>query len=141
MKAERLNELLNNFVWDESLILQLPQHIRERLLLYIIHGGIDIEHFYRKVDTITNLELQSTAMSLAEQLLQRGHQKGHQEGHQQGRVEGLQSSVIEALEIRFESIPFGLAEAIRRIQEEAHLHLLHKTAIRSATLEEFTKQL
>ena len=66
MKAERLDDLLNHYVWDEPLMLQLSQKIRERLLLYIIHGSVDSEAFYRKLASITNPDLQSTAMSLAQ---------------------------------------------------------------------------
>ena len=129
MKAERLDDLLNHFVWDEPLILLLPQDVRERLLLYIIHGGIDIEAFHCKVEGLTNSELQTTAMSLAQQL------------HHNGRKEGIQNSVIEALEIRFEHVPAGLAEAIRGIHDEARLHSLLKAAIQAATLEAFTAAL
>ena len=133
MKAERLDDLLNHFVWDEPLLLQLPQEVRERLLLYIIDSGIDIEAFHRKVQSITDSELQATAMSLAQQL--------RQEGRQEGREEGRQNSVIEALEIRFGHVPAGLAEVIRGIHDEARLHYLHKAAIEAPNLEAFTATL
>jgi hypothetical protein len=49
--------------------------------------------------------------------------------------------VIEALEIRFEHVPEGLAEAVRGIQDEEHLRRLHRAAIRCASLEDFAAEL
>ena len=129
MKAERLDDLLNHFVWDEPLLLQLPQEVRERLLLYIIDGGIDIEAFHRKVQSLSNPELQTTAMSLAEQL------------HQKGLEKGLRQTLIKILQRRFGQIPEGLVEAIDGIHETARMESLVDAALDAASMEEFARAL
>ena len=129
MKAERLDDLLNHFVWDEPLLLQLPQEVRERLLLYIIDGRIDIEAFHRKVQLIANPELQTTAMSLAEQL------------HQKGLEKGLRQTLIKILQRRFGQIPEGLVEAIDGIHETAGMESLVDAALDAASMEEFARAL
>ena len=126
MKAERLAQLLDDRVWDETLMMQLPRETLELLIRYMLRADIDMNAFDRKVAGITNPELQTTAMSLAQQL------------HQKGIEKGLQNSVIEALEIRFDHVPSGLAEEIRGIHDEARLHQLLRAAIKSATLEAFS---
>ena len=80
-------------------------------------------------------------MSLAEQIQQKGHQLGHQLGHQQGVEYGLQKAIVEVLEIRFQSLPEGLLEAIKAIHEESRLSALLRAATKAATLEDFTAAL
>jgi predicted transposase/invertase (TIGR01784 family) len=145
MKAERVAQLLADPVWDEALLLQVPRTTLELLLRYLLHEAVDKAAFARKVQSITQPELQNTAMSIAEQLrqegLQKGLQKGRQEGIQEGRQEGIQEDILEALTIRFEQVPDGLREAITAIHESAHLRRLHRAAIQSATLEDFARSL
>jgi hypothetical protein len=52
-----------------------------------------------------------------------------------------QRDILEALEIRFERIPEGLAEEILSINEPNKLTLLLRSAIRSASLEDFANSL
>ena len=80
-------------------------------------------------------------MSLAEQILQKGHQAGHQEGHQEGLENGLKKAIIEVLEIRFQTVPEGLREVIEAIHDEAQLSALHRAAIKAVTLEAFSAAL
>ena len=129
MKAERIAKLLDDMVWDEALMMQLSRETLELLIRYMLRADIDKVAFDRKVRSITQRELQTTTMTLADQLREEGLQKG------------LQNAVIEALQIRFEDVPAGLAEAIRGIHDEARLHHLHKAAIQAATLETFTAAL
>ena len=72
---------------------------------------------------------------------QEGHQEGRQEGHQEGRQEGLQEAIIEALEIRFNSLPAGMRESINGITDLEKLRDLHHTAIRCADLVVFAQAL
>jgi predicted transposase YdaD len=72
-------------------------------------------------------------MTVAQQL--------RQEGRQEGRIEMQQSAILEALEIRFERVPEGLAEEIQTINDSAKLTLLLRSAIRCASVENFASEL
>jgi predicted transposase/invertase (TIGR01784 family) len=133
MKAERLEKLLEDIVWDEALFLRVPQEIIELLIRYILDADVDKAAFDRKVGTVTNSAIQSTAMTLAQQY--------RQEGRQEGQILAQQRAVIEALEIRFERIPQGLREEIGHIADPARLPALHRAAIQAASLEEFSRSL
>jgi len=50
-----------------------------------------------------------------------------------------QNAVIEVLAIRFNSVPAGLKEAIRVIQDESQLRELHRLSVQIESLEEFAK--
>ena len=141
MKAERIASLLADPVWDESLMLQLPRATVELLIRYMLLADIDKDAFDRKVNSISKSELQSTAMTLAEQLRHEGLQTGIQTGIQTGLQKGLQEGILEALEIRFDQVPEGLREAVAAIQDHDHLRRLHKVSIQAATLEDFTRSM
>jgi hypothetical protein len=69
-----------------------------------------------------------------------GLQEGLQQGLQQGLQElqhGLQQMLLDALDERFGELPAPVSDAIHKIQDQAQLRLLHRQAIRSASLEEF----
>jgi predicted transposase YdaD len=168
LKAEKLQALLDDMVWDESLLIQLPSASFEMLMRYILDRDLDKPAFRRKLETLRNPKLSKNAMSLAEQFRQEGreetrslaeqfrqegrqegHQegilKGRQQGHQEGRQEGLifskQQDILEALEIRFNRVPEGLREEIELIADASKLQSLLRAAIRSETLEAFAEAL
>ncbi|MCA1962693.1 MAG: Rpn family recombination-promoting nuclease/putative transposase, partial [Prosthecobacter sp.] len=119
MKAERLQRLLDDRVWDEALLVQVPRVVFQQVLRYILGAAdIDREAFEHKLQQIAEPQTRAEAMTLAQQY------------HHQGRQEGRQEDVLEALETRFEQVPEGLVEAVRSIQDEAHLRHLLRTAIR-----------
>ncbi len=138
LKAERVQKLLDAQVWDESLLVQIPREIFERVLLYIFsHGDVDKTAFNHNVKSIASAEIQSTAMTLAQQF----RQEGRQEGLSQGRLLALQEDVIEVLAVRFDRVPEGLREAICEIADEPHLRRLLKAALRAASVEDFAGSL
>ena len=137
LKAEKLQALLDDPVWDESLLIQLPSASFEMLMRYILDRDLDKPAFSRKLKTLSNPKLSKSAMSLAEQF----RQEGRQEGHQEGLIFSKQQDILEALEIRFERIPEGLREEIELITDIVKLQALLRAAIRSATLEEFAEAL
>jgi predicted transposase YdaD len=168
LKAEKLQALLDDMVWDEALLIQLPSASFEMLMRYILDRDLDKPAFRRKLETLRNPKLSKNAMSLAEQFRQEGreetrslaeqfrqegrqegHQegilKGRQQGHQEGRQEGLifskQQDILEALEIRFNRVPEGLREEIELIADASKLQSLLRAAIRSDTLEAFAEAL
>jgi predicted transposase YdaD len=133
MKAERLEKLLEDIVWDEPLFLRVPREIIEMLFRYILDADVDKAAFDRKVKTVTHPEIQNTAMTLAQQY--------RQEGRQEGQILARQRAVIEALEIRFGQVPEGLREEISRIADPPRLSALLRAAIKAASPEEFSRSL
>jgi predicted transposase/invertase (TIGR01784 family) len=131
LKAEKLQALLDDPVWDESLLIQLPSASFEMLMRYILDRDLDKPAFRRKLETLRNPKLSKNAMSLAEQF--------RQEGRQEGLVRANQDAVLEALEIRFNRVPEGLREEIELIADAAKLQSLLRAAIRSETLEAFAE--
>ena len=76
MKAERIAKLLDDPVWDEALMIQLPREIREFIIRDILDAGVDKDAFDHKIARITQPEIQSSAMTIAQQFRQEGRQEG-----------------------------------------------------------------
>ncbi len=133
LKAERESMLLDDSVWDEALLVQLPADALECLLRYIFDREIDKPQFRKKLKEITNPKLNKNVMSLADQL--------RQEGREEERIVTKQQAVIEALEVRFERVPEGLKEAIVEVGDLEKLTALLRAAIRCADLESFAREL
>lgn len=97
---------------------------------YALHADdVDIGAIQGKFSDIQNTELKNVAMTAAQQLIEKGLNQGRQE------------DIIEALEIRFDSVPAGLQEAIRGIADDSKLRELHRSAIKCVSIEDFTKAL
>jgi predicted transposase YdaD len=133
LKAERESMLLDDSVWDEALLVQLPAEALECLLRYIFDREIDKPQFRRKLKEITDPKLNKNVMSLADQL--------RQEGREEERIFTKQQAVIEALEVRFERVPEGLKEAITEVTDLGKLTALLRAAIRCVDLESFAREL
>jgi predicted transposase YdaD len=133
LKAEKLQALLDDTVWDESLLIQLPSASFEMLMRYILDRDLDKPAFRRRLKTLRNPKLSKNAMSLAEQF--------RQEGRQEGLIFSKQQDILEALEIRFERVPEGLREEIESITDSKKLTHLHRAAITSVYLESFAAEL
>ena len=133
LKAEKLQALLDDPVWDETLLIQLSPASFEMLMRYILDRDLDKPAFRRKLKTLQNPKLSKNAMSLAEQF--------RQEGRQEGLIFSQQQAILEALEIRFQRAPEGLLEEIEAITDSEKLTRLHRAAITSADLESFAAEL
>ena len=141
LKAEKLQALLDDLVWDESLLIQLPPSSFEMLMRYILDRDLDKPAFRRRLKTLRNPKLSKNAMSLAEQFRQEGIRKGRQQGRQEGLIFSQQQAILEALEIRFQRVPEGLREEIETIIDTKKLTHLLRAAITSADLESFAVEL
>jgi len=141
LKAEKLQALLDDPVWDEELLIQLSPASFEMLMRYILDRDLDKPAFRRKLKTLHNPKLSKNAMSLAEQFRQEGIRKGRQQGRQEGLIFSQQRAILEALEIRFERVPDGLREEIEAITDSKKLTHLHRAAITSTDLESFAAEL
>ena len=137
LKAEKLQTLLDDTVWDESLLIQLRSASFEMQMCHILDRDLDKPAFRRGPQTLRNPKLSKNAISLADQFCQ----EGRQEGRQEGLIFSKQQDVLGASEIRFEQVPEGLSEEIELIADTAKLQELHRATIRSATLEEFAQAL
>jgi predicted transposase YdaD len=129
LKAERESMLLDDSVWDEALLVQLPAEALECLLRYLFDREIDKPRFRRKLKEIADPKLNKNVMSLADQL------------RQEGSIVTKQHSVIEALEVRFGHVPEGLKEAIAEVADLGKLSALHRAAIRCTDIEAFAREL
>jgi predicted transposase/invertase (TIGR01784 family) len=148
LKAEKLQALLDDLVWDESLLIQLPSASFEMLMRYILDRDLDKPAFRRRLKTLHSPKLSKNAMSLAEQFRQEGREETRslaeqfrQEGRQEGLIFSQQQAILEALEIRFQRVPEGLREEIESITDSKKLTRLHRAAITSVDLESFAAEL
>jgi len=133
LKADRSGELLGDEVWDEALMMEVARECFERVLRYLMRGGIDTQAFEARVEKIIEPQLRSTTMTLAEQYIEKGIVKGREEGREESR----KADILEALEIRFGTVPEGVRDAVESAGGQQRLRELHRAAITSATLEEF----
>jgi len=145
LKAQPMDELLGDALWDERLLFLLPEDALERILRYIINADVNVSLFEERIEKIRTKPLQTKTMTLADQLIQKGRQEGEQTGRQTGLSEGelraFRTAVLRALEIRHGSYPEGIREALEAIQDPKQLELLLETAIRSTSLEAFAEKL
>jgi len=131
MKAQREDALLGDAVWDEELLGRVSREIFKRVVRYLLGQGVDKEGFENRVSGIGKSSLQHAVITLAEQY--------RQEGRQEGQMERSQAAVLEALEIRFGAVPRETRQAVERVKDLARLREVLRTAIRAATMQEFTE--
>lgn len=67
--------------------------------------------------------------------------EGRSEGLHEGSLAASRQSVLEALDLRFGTIPEGLRDSIEAVADSEKLRVLHRAAIVSDSLETFTASL
>jgi predicted transposase YdaD len=145
-RDDALAERLIREMFDEKDATAVNRIYRQLWHYLIVHFELSQPAIERIVDKFVPEEKQKDFMSTMERLLLEGQQKGWKEGQQKGWKEGQQTQriidgqhfVIDALETRHGSVPGGLIEEIERITDSDRLHTLHRAAIRSNSIEEFT---
>jgi hypothetical protein len=137
LKAEPMNALLEDVIWDESLLFSISDGALERILRYILNAEVNVTQLKERLGKIKTKPLQSKTMTLADQL----RLEGKQEGLSEGRLSALRSSVLRALEIRHSAYPDGIREAIEAIDAPTRLEALLESAFRSESLEAFAQYL
>ena len=133
LKAEPVDELLGDAVWDEALLFSISESALERILRYILNADVSIPKLKKRLGKIQTKPLQSKTMTLADRL--------RQEGKLEGQMRAFRTSVLRALEIRHGSYPEGIREAIEAIDNLHRIEALLESAIRSDSLEEFARKL
>ena len=141
LKAAPMNELLEDVIWDESLLFSISESALERILRYILNAEVNVTHLKERLGKIQAKPLQSKSMTLADQLREEGKLEGKQEGLSEGQLRAFRTAVLRALEIRHGACPDGIREALEATVDPARLEALHENAIRSDSLETFAQNL
>jgi hypothetical protein len=149
LKAQPVNELLSDAVWEEPLLFAISEDALGRILRYILNADSNVSLLKERIRKIHSKPLQTKTMTLADQLRQEGRQEGEQEGLIKGKREGLsegqllafRTAVSRALEIRHGSCPEGIREALKAIKDPKRLEQLHEIAFRSESIEVFARKL
>ena len=141
LKAEPMNELLEDVIWDESLLFSISDGALERILRYILNAEVNITLLKERLGRIQTKPLQSKTMTLADQLREEGKLEGKKEGLSEGQLRAFRTAVSRALEIRHGACPDGIREVIEAIDDPARLERLHENAVRSDSLEVFAQTL
>ena len=109
------------------LFFSLSESALERILRCILNSEGDIPKLRQRIAKMNATDLQSKTMSIADQF------------KLEGRLSALRSSVLRALEIRHGAYPNRVREAIEAIEDLDRLERPHESAVRSESLEAFTK--
>ena len=141
LKAEPMDELLGDAVWDEALLFSISESALERILRYILNADVSVPQLKKRLGNIQTKPLQSKTMTLADRLREEGKLEGKLEGEQRGQLQAFRTAVLRALEIRHGSYPEGIREAIEAIDNLQRLEALLETAILSDSLEAFAQAL
>ena len=89
--------------------------------------------------------MNTTVMSAAQKLFERGRELGHAQGHAQGRDEGLaegqcqgvRAAIVDALEMRFGPLPYDIRSLLEAPSSLDDLRTLLSDSIRCSSLEDF----
>lgn len=122
--------MLDEAVWDEALLVRLPRETLDLLVRYILRADVDNDAFGRGIAAIQQPEVKSAAMSLAEQI--------RQKGRREGSLSTLQDSILELLEVRLGEVSPAYQRSVRAISEEARLKRLLIAASQAVSLEAFS---
>jgi Putative transposase, YhgA-like len=141
LKAEPMDELLEDVIWDESLLFSISDGALERILRYILNAEVNVTLLKERLGKIQTKPLQSKTMTLADQLREEGKLEGKKEGLSEGQLRAFRTAVLRALEIRHGACPEGIREAIEAIDDPVRLEALHENAVRSESLEAFAQNL
>lgn len=136
MDFEAVQTIVSEIFSDpqRAVAIEVSRHLWEYLLH---HSELQSQEVNRIVELTVPIEQKPNFMSTAELL----RKQGLEQGLEQGQLLALQSSVLEALEARFDQVPLGLAEAIRQVTEPEKLRALLRTSVRCLNLEAFIEAL
>ncbi len=145
LKAEPMEELLGDALWDEALLFSISEGGLERILRYILKAEENVSQLKERIEKIRAKPLRTKTMTLADQLRLQGKIEGKIEGKQEGLSEGqrhaFRTAVLRALEVRHGSYPEGIREAVEAIQDSQKLERLIETAFRSDSIDAFAMNL
>lgn len=83
--------------------------------------------------------------SVERNALERGQRQGKKEGKKEGRQEGslrtARDMLLEALEAKFNTVPKEIQDRIQNLNEQPKLKSLHREAVLSKDLSDFSRKL
>ena len=114
----------------------------ETILKYLLGAAsADTINDYEEIKAAVDQALPQTGgeimPTVADVLREEGRQQGIQEGIQQGILQNAKKSLIDTLEIRFETIPQSILKILDEISDPSILGLLHRKALKAKSLEDF----
>jgi hypothetical protein len=127
-------------VWDRGVIAGVSVEAVERFFRYMLNANVDRQGFDASVKQLHSKNLTELAMTLADRIREEGLETGLQKGRQEG-IASLHRAILEVLEVRFESLPAGLAETLSTVSDLKQLKTLHRAALTSPDLESFALSL
>jgi predicted transposase YdaD len=92
---------------------------------------------YEEVVAMLNFDLMDSVAG--RQVYEMGYQKGEQKGHQAGMLEEAREMLLEALEVRFASVPKTVNKQIHTISQRERLKALFREAMQCQNLRHFKK--
>jgi predicted transposase/invertase (TIGR01784 family) len=111
-----------------------PALIRSVMLyLYSVDNETDITEYIKQAEVQNQPKLQEAFMTIADKL--------RKEGMQQGMHQALQEDILEALELRFQSVSYSLKKQLEDVSDTVALRRLFRLAVQANSLAEFEKGL
>jgi hypothetical protein len=150
LKAEPVNELLSDPVWDPETLEAISPDALERFLRYVYDRDVHRDAFLERMTGFNQFAtLKSRLMTLAEQFRAEGREAGHAAGHAVGHAAGQaagwakaqRAAILRTLRLRFGSLPESLGAALETEQSQERLEALLDAAVCCSTLEAFVEQL
>ena len=133
-RRKEIYELFRFIDWVLVLKPEMEQIFREELY------QLEEAEKMRYVTSIERLALQEGLEQGLEQGREEGHEAGREEGLEQGKLRSAREFVIEALTLRFQTIPQELIDDINALKELQQLRKLLRLAIMVGSIEEFERE-
>jgi hypothetical protein len=118
------------------------REISERsMLLDIVEKGVTGKFRLEEVKKMGKTIAQSLMDEGFEKGFEKGVEKGMEKNIEEGIGKGMQQFLVDALEIKFKSIPSNMAEFINNITNKENLRSLHRYAMNCNSIDEFDEKL
>jgi hypothetical protein len=148
LKAKPVHALLSDAVWDASVLEAVSSDALVSFLRYTFDAEDDPDAVIERTKEFRSETMNTTVMSAAQKLIERGRELGHAQGHAQGRDEGLtegkcqgiRAAIVDALEMRFGPLPYDIRSLLEAPCSLDDLRTLLGDSIRCSSLEDFRCQ-
>jgi len=145
LKAEPMDELLSDPVWEKSILSVLSEGALERVMRHLYDGNVSREEFAERIRRLHAEPLESTIMTLADQFraegLQTGLSQGRNEGRSEGQLQAMRSAILRTLELKHGPLPQSIAHTLASTIDEVSLLRLLDRAVLSSSLTQFAQDL
>lgn len=133
LKAQTLNQLLSDYVWDEELANQDLQMFR-MILRYITNSGdVDLTEFHAKIERLEKPTTRDQAMTIAQQLIEQGREEARKTA-QQVILDSMRESILLTIQVRFGEISDPLRSAILAMDDVDGLKAHHRRCLQAKSV-------